>query len=73
MKVENSFDGQIAQKGKDGFPATGKADKDSHGLGLSNMKSTVEKYHGTMDFKIKGKVFILSMMMKNERRNDNGV
>ena len=73
VKVENSFDGQIAQKGKDGFPATGKADKDSHGLGLSNMKSTVEKYHGTMDFKIKGKVFILSMMMKNERRNDNGV
>jgi len=45
---------------------TEKADKNSHGLGLANIKSTVEKYQGAMDFRIEGKVFILSVMMKNE-------
>lgn len=67
LKVENSFDGRLAAKRQDEFPATDKTDKNSHGIGLSNIKSTAEKYQGTMDFKIEGKVFILSVMMKDER------
>ena len=43
-----------------------------HGMGLANIKNTVEKYHGTMDYMVKGRVFILSMMMKNERGNEDG-
>ena len=66
LKVENSFDGWIARKGQDEFPVTGKADKNSHGIGLANIKSTAEKYQGAMDFRVEGKVFILSVMMKNE-------
>lgn len=66
LKVENSFDGWIARKGQDEFPVTGKADKNSHGIGLANIKSTAGKYQGAMDFRVEGKVFILSVMMKNE-------
>lgn len=29
-----------------------------------------EKYEGTMDFRVKDRVFILSVMMKNERRSE---
>ena len=46
---------------------TDKADRENHGIGLVNIKSTAEKYLGTTDFKIKGRVFILSVMMKNEK------
>lgn len=72
LKVENSFDGRLVLKAKEGFPITDKADKKSHGIGLANIKSTAEKYQGTMDFKVKGRVFILSVMMKNERRSEDG-
>lgn len=69
MTIENSFDGKLVINSQNELPATDKADKKSHGIGLANIKSTAEKYQGTMDFKVKDRVFILSVMMKNERRN----
>ena len=72
LKVENSFDGKLVLRPREEFPVTDKPDKENHGMGLVNIKNTVEKYHGTMDYMIKGRVFILSMMMKNERGNENG-
>ncbi len=50
------------------------------GLFPSDKALMVEKYHGTMDYMVKGRVFILSMMMKNnaqsayvhERGNEDG-
>ncbi len=72
LKVENSFDGRLVLKAKEGFPVTDKADRKSHGIGLANIKSTAEKYQGTMDFRVKDRVFILSVMMKNERREEDG-
>ena len=71
LKIENTFDGRLIKK-QDGFLLTDKSDKVSHGIGLSNIKSISEKYQGTMDFKIEGRVFILSVMMKNERRMEDG-
>lgn len=73
LKIENSFDGRLVKKGQDEFPETVKEDRESHGIGLSNIKSTARKYQGTMDFKVNGRVFILSVMMKNERRDEDGV
>lgn len=73
LKVENSFDGRLVQRRHEEFPITDKADKKSHGIGLANIKSTAEKYQGTMDFRVKDRVFILSVMMKNERRNEDGL
>lgn len=72
LKVENSFDGKLVRKPGEEFPVTDKTDKENHGMGLANIKNTVEKYHGTMDYMVRGRVFILSMMMKNERGNENG-
>ena len=72
LKVENSFDGRVVRKPQNEFPVTDKADRENHGIGLANIKSTAKKYHGTMDFKVKGRVFILSVMMKNERREEDG-
>ena len=72
LKVENSFDGRLVRRRQEEFPITDKADKKSHGIGLANIKSTAEKYQGTMDFKVNGRVFILSVMMKNERRSEDG-
>ncbi|MCX4321154.1 MAG: ATP-binding protein [Lachnospiraceae bacterium] len=65
LKVENSFDGKLIRNYQEEFPLTDKEDKKTHGLGLFNIKSTAEKYQGTMDFKVEGKVFILSVMLKN--------
>ena len=72
LKVENSFDGRLVLKAKEEFPVTDKADRENHGIGLINIRSTAEKYQGTMDFKVNGRVFILSVMMKNERREEDG-
>ena len=71
LTVENRFDGKLVRKPGEEFPVTDKPDKENHGMGLANIKNTVEKYHGTMDYMVKGKVFILSMMMKNERGNED--
>ena len=72
LKVENSFDGRLVRRRQEEFPITDKADKSSHGIGLANIKSTAEKYQGTVDFKVNGRVFILSVLMKNERREEDG-
>ncbi len=72
LKVENSFDGQLIRRRQEEFPVTDKADRKSHGIGLANIKSTAEKYQGAVDFKVNGRVFILSVMMKNERREEDG-
>lgn len=71
FKIENSFDGTLKRKRQAGLPETDKADKKVHGIGLANIKNTAEKYQGTMDYKIDGRVFILSVMMKNERSMEN--
>lgn len=70
--MENSFDGRLVRRQQKEFSVTDKADRENHGIGLANIKSTAEKYQGTMDFKVKGRVFILSIMMKNEGRSEDG-
>lgn len=70
LKVENSFDGIIRRKGTSEFPVTDKEDKNAHGIGLVNIRNTVEKYQGAVDWKVTDKVFILSVMIKNEERKE---
>lgn len=66
FRIENSFDGTLKRKRQAGFPETDKTDKKIHGIGLANIKNTAEKYQGTMGYKTDGRVFILSVMIKNE-------
>lgn len=70
FKIENSFDGTLKRKGQSGLPETDKADKKVHGIGLANIKNTAGNYQGTMDYKIDGRVFILSVMIKNEKNRE---
>lgn len=63
LVVENTYDG-AALKIKDGRPVTTKADEEIHGLGMSNMRSCVEKYYGTMQYEPRENMFILTMMLQ---------
>lgn len=71
MEIANSFDGKILLKKDKEFPETRKEDKKLHGMGLYHIKSTVEKYYGAVEWSASGKVFTLTVMMQNERRNEN--
>lgn len=50
IHLENTLEGEVKMKG--GIPVTTKADKRSHGLGLINVRSIVEKYQGSYSFNI---------------------
>ncbi len=66
LKFENSFSGKIKiEKGAE-FPTTGKKDKELHGIGFYNMKLSVQKYYGALDWEIEGEVFQLTVMMQNK-------
>ena len=67
IRVENSFDGEVIRRQGGEFPVTTKSDKKLHGIGLTNIKNTAEKYHGGVDWTVKDKVFTLTIMLKNEK------
>lgn len=71
IEVENSFNGKVRRKKQSEFSVTEKSDNRAHGMGLANIKHTAEKYHGGVDWTAEGKVFMLSVMMKNERGMEN--
>ena len=71
IEVENSFEGKITRKKYSEFPVTDKKDKKAHGIGLSNIKNTAEKYHGGVDWTVENKKFILTIMLQNERSMEN--
>ena len=71
IEVENSFDGKINRKKYSEFPVTDKKDKKAHGIGLSNIKNTAEKYHGGVDWFAENKKFTLTVMLQNERRDEH--
>lgn len=71
IDISNSFNGSLIKKQKSEFPATDKEDNLVHGMGLINIKNAVEKYHGAVDWSVNNQIFTLSIMMKNERREED--
>lgn len=85
LEVENSFDGVLRKSAHSQFPETLKEEKQMHGIGFSNMRKTAEKYGGGVDYSVAGTesnpeaqrsvsgypIFMLSVMMKNERRKED--
>lgn len=71
IEIANSFDGNVIRKRQAEFPVTDKADKEAHGIGLSNIKNAAGKYHGAVEWSANHKVFTLSVMMQNERSVEN--
>lgn len=67
LEIENSFDGVLIQKRESEFPLTDKSDTEAHGIGLYNIKNSAEKYHGAVDWNVRDRVFVLTVMLRNER------
>lgn len=67
LEIENSFDGVLIRKRESEFPMTDKNDSEAHGIGLYNIKNSAEKYHGAVDWNVRGRVFVLTVMLRNER------
>lgn len=63
LVVENSCDEKTVRTER-GRLRTSKPDADAHGIGMSNMRSCVEKYYGTMQYEVREDVFILTLMMQ---------
>lgn len=66
LKIENSFGGSVRRKPQAEFPESDKEGKGMHGIGMMNIKSAAEKYQGTVDWKVKGRTFILAVMLRND-------
>lgn len=66
MGMENSFDGRILCREGEEFPVTDKADRELHGIGLANIRRACEKYHGDVAWEARGKVFLLTVIFRNE-------
>ena len=49
LGVRNSFAGTLRANPVSGLLLSDKRDASEHGIGLSNIKMTAEKYHGAMD------------------------
>lgn len=52
---------------KDSLPITTKKDRQYHGYGLKSIRSTVEKYGGSMTVKVKDNWFILRLLIPEEK------
>ena len=61
INCENNFDGKIVTK--NGKIITSKNDKDGHGLGISNIKNSVDKYGGFVDIDVKDCIFSISIII----------
>ena len=66
IEMENSFDGRVVHRDGREFPETSKTDREMHGIGLANIRDSVQKYQGAVDWEVRGKYFRLIVMMKNE-------
>lgn len=67
IEVENSFGG-VLQLGADGLPLTSKEDAAPHGIGLRSIRNCAEKYAGGVDLTAENGRFVLSVMMKFNRK-----
>ena len=63
LVVENTYDGRTVSTGAEVLQTT-KADKDSHGFGMRNMRSCVDRYYGTMQHEAEDGKFVLTIMLQ---------
>ena len=63
LVVENTYDGTAVYT-QDGQLRTTKTDEETHGLGMNNMRSCVEKYYGTMQYEPGDGLFTLTVMLQ---------
>jgi signal transduction histidine kinase len=52
VEISNSYAGEIAFDAQTGLPLTAKHDTEEHGLGVTNIKRSAEKYGGDIDIRL---------------------
>lgn len=65
IAVKNPVDHQVIIQNQS--VKTSKTNSEVHGLGIQNMKAIVNKYQGTFDIRCTERVFILNVILENER------
>lgn len=63
IEIENSFCKKLILNQESGLPETTKADEESHGFGLLNIRNMARKYWGDVDIDQDGQRFLLSIML----------
>lgn len=72
LKVRNSIQEPVCGLDKrTGLPETSKEDKENHGIGLRNVKETVEKRGGIFNIDIRQKEFTAAIMLPLEKTEDD--
>ena len=61
LQVENYFDHDV--QFEDGLPVTSKGDTNYHGFGLKSIRSTVEKYGGSLSIDAQDHIFLLCIVL----------
>jgi len=64
--IENSFDGYM-KKNRHGRILTMKKDVEEHGIGLSSIQKSVDRYHGFLETDIKEQKFRLRIVLYEDR------
>ena len=68
MEVRNSFDGHLRFYRLTNLPVSargpGRGSSPLHGIGLSNVKRTAEKYQGSVDIRTAGDEFIVTVLLQ---------
>lgn len=64
IKIHNSFDGTLIQKGKKYI--TRKQDKETHGIGLQNVNDIIDKYDGEQKIETDDSLFKIEIMLYTE-------
>ena len=65
IQVENPVAEQVVIENQ--TIVSGKKDRELHGFGISNMKTIMQKYHGTFDMQCSDKLFVLNIVLENVR------
>ncbi len=65
LEVENNFNGTLILDRTSEFPISDKEHGEIHGMGLANIKYAAEKYHGAVEWEVRGMIFVLAVMLKN--------
>lgn len=66
FEVKNSADVKVVEEVQHSAPGSKKAEGKHDGIGLLNIKETVQKYNGIVNIEIKDKVFIISVLIPVE-------
>lgn len=60
-KISNTYNGELNCRGDELI--TTNEDKENHGIGIKNIKSTLNKYNGEMEIEHEGNVFTVLLLM----------